>query len=831
MSAAAISCHHCGLPVPAGAPWRLELDGAIHPLCCAGCDAVAHAILDAGLVDYYRHRTEPAAPGAALVPAELERLGAWDRPEVARDFVRADGEAREAALLLDNLRCGACVWLAERRLSRCPGVLGAEVNFASRRADVRWDPARTGLAAILAALAEVGLAAHPFDPARSRAALEAERRDRLLRFLVAGALGMQVMVLSEALYAGDFFGIEPEFEGFFRWGSLLLTLPVLVYCGRPFLAGARDDLGHGRVGMDVPVALGLWLAFLGSVWATWSGRGEVYFDSVVMLIFLLLGARLLENGARRQALADVERLERPVPAMATRLGEDGAEESVASAALGAGDRVRIRPGEASPADGVVAAGASRFDEAVLTGESLPVARATGERVLAGAINVESPVDLRVTAAGSETAVASLARLVDRARSSRPALARLADRVAARFSASVLVLTAGAALAWWAIAPERVLPVVVALLVVACPCALALATPLAIAAGSGALARRGFLVTRPHALESLAVAEVVVFDKTGTLTEGRPRLVAVETARGWSRERALCVAAALERGSEHPLAAAIRAAACGLEIPAVEDLVNRPGRGVTATIAGARCALGSPDFVVESEGAVREPGGARPIDGTTPVLLACAGATVARFALADELRPGARELVAELRRTGRQVFLLSGDHLDTVARIARELGGVAFEAAATPERKLERVRELASGGRTVAMVGDGVNDAAALSGAAVSVAMGGGAWMAASAADAVLVSSRPEDLAFAFERAARTLRTIRAGLAQALVYNAIFLPLAALGRMPPWLAAIGMSASSAAVVLVASRLRRERRPRDPRPTEAPAASPGSAPVPA
>jgi Cu2+-exporting ATPase len=809
MSAAATSCRHCGLPVPAGAPWRLELDGAVHPLCCAGCDAVARAILDAGLADYYRHRTEPAAPGAPLVPAELERLGAWDRPEVARGFVRDDGTAREAALLLENLRCGACVWLAERRLAACPGVLAAEVNFASRRADVRWDPERGGLAAILAALAEVGLAAHPFDPARSRAALEAERRDRLLRFLVAGALGMQVMVLSEALYAGDFFGIEPEFEGFFRWASLLLTLPVLVFCGRPFLAGARDDLAHGRVGMDVPVALGLWLAFLGSAWTTWSGGGEVYFDSVVMLIFLLLGARLLENGARRRALADVEGLERPVPAIATRIGADGTEAVVASAALAAGDLVRVRPGEASPADGVVAAGASRFDEAVLTGESLPVARAAGERVLAGAINVESPVDLRVTAAGAETAVASLARLVDRARGARPAIARLADRVAARFSAAVLALAAGAALAWWAIEPGRVLPVVVALLVVACPCALALATPLAIAAGSGALARRGFLVTRSHALKALAVAEVVVFDKTGTLTEGRPRLVAVETVRGWSRERALATAAALERGSEHPLAAALREAAGGLALPGVESVVNRPGRGVTGTIDGARCVLGSPDFVARTTGAAREPHGVRLIAGTTPVLLAVDGAPIARFGLADELRPGARELVAELRRTGREVLLLSGDHPETVARIAHELGGIAFEGAATPERKLERVRELAAGGRAVAMVGDGVNDAAALSGATVSVAMGGGAWMAADAADAVLVSSRPADLAFAFERAARTLRTIRAGLARALVYNALFLPLAALGHMPPWLAAIGMSASSAAVVLHAARLRSDR----------------------
>jgi len=575
------------------------------------------------------------------------------------------------------------------------------------------------------------------------------------------------------------------------------------------------------------VALGLWLAFLGSAWATWTGSGPVWFDSVVMLIFLLLGARLLENGARRKALADVERLERPVPAVARRLGVDGAESLVASAQLAVGDRVRIRPGEAAPADGRIADGVSRFDESVLTGESLPVVRAAGERILAGAVNLESPVEVTVTAAGSETAVASLARLVDRARGARPAIARLADRVAARFSAAVLVLAGTAALGWWAIDPARVLPVVVALLVVACPCALALATPLALAAGSGALARRGFLVTRPHALEALATADVVVFDKTGTLTVGRPRLVSVATAPGWSRERALAVAAALERGSEHPLAAALRDAASGLELPAVAEVIQRPGRGVRARVGGRSFALGSPAFV--GDGAATSARAAD--DGSTPVVLGCDGAVVARFALADELRPGARELVDELRRAGRELFLLSGDHPGAVARIAHELGGLPFEAAATPERKLDRVRELAAGGRTIAMVGDGVNDAAALSGATVSVAMGSGAWLAASAADAVLVSSRPEDLAFAFDRAARTLRNIRVGLVQALVYNALFLPLAALGRMPPWLAAIGMSVSSAAVVLHAARLRSDRDRRSPDAAVEPALAAASEPQPA
>ncbi|KAB2966601.1 MAG: heavy metal translocating P-type ATPase, partial [Thermoanaerobaculia bacterium] len=310
------ACFHCGLPVPAGARWSVEIEGAPRAMCCAGCEAVAQAIVASGLADYYRFRTEPAPTGREVVPAVLAELSVWDHPAVARTLVRSEGGTRETSLLLEDLTCAACVWLTEQRLRRLEGVRAVAVNFATRRATVRWDPARQDLSGILGAIAAIGFRAHPYDPLRAQELAERERRDRLLRFLVAGALGMQVMTLAEALYAGDWFGIEPEFESFFRWTSLVLTVPVLLFSARPFFAGAWRDLRAGRVGMDVPVALGLVLAFLGSLPATLGRGGEVYYDSVVMFAFLLLGARLLEAVARARAAREQDALALAVPALA-----------------------------------------------------------------------------------------------------------------------------------------------------------------------------------------------------------------------------------------------------------------------------------------------------------------------------------------------------------------------------------------------------------------------------------------------------------------------------------------------------------------------------------
>jgi Cu2+-exporting ATPase len=822
-------CFHCGLPQPAGATWSVELDGETRDLCCAGCEAVARAIVASGGGDYYRLRTELPPPGRELVPSFLDQLAVYDHPAVQRTMVRDAGDLREAALLLEDLSCAACVWLAERSVGGLAGVHEFSINYATRRAVVRWDPAVLTLSRVLTAIAAIGFTAHPYDRERAQEGLARERRDRLLRFLVAGALGMQVMTLAVALYAGAFSGMEEPFRMFFRWTSLLLTAPVLLYSARPFFAGAWKDLTHRRVGMDVPVALGLTLAYFGSVWATIADRGEVYFDSVVMFVFLLLGARVLELVARERAVREQESVVRSVPATARRIDPDGGETVVATVELAVGDRVRILPGESVPADGLIEEGLSSLDEALLTGESVPMARSVGERVIGGAVNVESPLVVRVTAVGEGTVLSALLGLVEQAMAAKPEISRVADRTAQWFVRRILVLAAGVGLYWAWADPERVLPTVIAVLVVSCPCALSLATPVALAAASGALARRGLLATRGHAIETLGRADLFVFDKTGTLTTGKLRVDAVEPLAPWSAAEVLAVAAALEHGSEHPIAGAIasaiasanlgvRASANGPQAaartapgsagePALADLRNVPGRGLTAIVGGERVALGSPAFIREQLGLALPPAiAALAARERTLVILAGESGVRGAILLDDSLRPESPALVADLRRAGKRVLLLSGDEPGAVRRIAAAAGIAEWEGGASPERKVARVRELTAGGAVVAMIGDGVNDAGALAAAPVSVAMGSGAFLAASAADAVLLSNRPQDLGFAVRHAALAIRRVKQNFALAFGYNLIVIPLAAMGRIPPWAAAIGMSASSAMVVLNALRLR-------------------------
>ncbi|MGE0641366.1 MAG: heavy metal translocating P-type ATPase [Thermoanaerobaculia bacterium] len=812
-----LSCFHCGLPVPEAARFSFRYRGLERSLCCAGCEAAAVEIVRLGLERYYEER-EPASGARAALPPELvDRLADWDRPtllnRVATDDTANGASLRRATLLLENLRCAACVWLAERTLTSVDGLHEASINFATRRAEVRWDPGRTTFSALLRSLARIGLVAHPFEPSLARSLAERERRDRLLRFLVAGAFGMQVMTLAVALYTGSSSGMEPEIRQFFRWMSLLLTAPVLFYSGMPFLQGMFEDLRHGRVGMDVPVATGLLLGYLGSFRATLVGDGEIYFDSVCMFVFLLHGARLLESGARRRATSELDLLVRPSPATAWRLTDDGSEERVASTELVAGDRIRVRPGEMLPADGRILDREALLDESLLNGESLPVRRGVGETAIGGSTNAGSSCEIEVTAVGDSTVLASIERLVERARADKPSLARLADRIASRFSLAVLIFAAAAALYWWRHDPVRTLPILISLLVASCPCALALATPLAFAATNGALARRGFLVVRESAIEALASTRAVVFDKTGTLTAGRPRLVEVRPAPGQDAHTVLGVAAALEQGSEHPLARSIRA-----EVPqptlSASGIVNLPGRGVRGTVDGEEAAAGSPEFVEALLG-----DRAAPVDPDRRTIVAVArrGTLLGTLHFQDALRPGAAELIGHLERAGVRSELLSGDQATAVNAVARELGIASAEGGAAPERKVARIRQLTADGEVVAMVGDGVNDAAGLAAASVSVAIGEGAFLAAQSADAVLASGSLESLTFAFTRTRRTMRVVRGNFARALFYNALVLPAAAAGLVPPWAAALGMTGSSLLVTYRALRLGRPPGPMETAPT--------------
>ena len=804
----AARCYHCGHGIH-GEPQTFALiDGEEQPMCCSGCKAVAEAIVADGLDDYYRRRSRTPAKPEELVPEFLRENRVYDHEDAQRSFVRGleDGE-REASLILEGIECAACAWLNERHLQQLPGVVDAQVNFSTHRARVRWDSEVTRLSDLLAAVKRIGYTAHPYDPHRQEAVLDGERKLLLRRLGVAGALGMQVMMIAIALYAGDWYGIEDRFRRLFMWLSLALTTPVLLYSARPFFAGALRDLRNHRLGMDVPVSLGIGIAFAGSVHATITGGGAVYYDSVVMFVFFLLLARYLELMARRRSAQLSESLVHPAPTTATRIEASGAHSVIPVAELAVGDRVLVRPGAQIPADGRVLEGRASVDEALLTGESRPVLKEAGDAVIGASINLDSPLEVEVERTGSDTILSRILDLVESARNERPYLAHVADRVAAYFVTGVLILAGVAAIYWWQTAPERWLPITVAMLVVTCPCALSLATPTAIAAATGALTRRALIITGSNALETLARSTRFVFDKTGTLTHGRPRLVETVATSDIPAAECARIAAALEKSSEHPIAKALAGEAC--PHCTATEVINTPGAGLQGRVDGVLYAIGSPPFVEARTGHTvdRQLLGDDADESCSLVVLADSAAVRCGFRLTDAIRPDARRLVASLRDHGVAVSLYSGDRDDVTSHIAGAIGIDDVAGGLSPEDKLRRVRDLQAREEVVAMVGDGINDTPVLSGADVSIAMGDGAQAARASADMILLGNDLSMLAGSVAVARKTLTIIRQNLLWALAYNVIAIPAAAAGFVAPWMAAIGMSASSLLVVANSLRLSR------------------------
>ena len=796
--------------MPQGVDLQVEIDGRPRAMCCVGCQAVAQAIVANGLTDYYRHRDAlPESPREAL-PQALQELGLFDHPEVQKNFVRPVGEhEREAALILEGITCAACVWLNEAHIAKQPGVTAVDINYATRRARVRWDANVTKLSAILEAVQAIGYHAHPYDATRSEQLAQKERRTAQWRLFVAGFGMMQVMMYAFPAYIADG-DMTAEIGQLMRWASLLLTLPVMAYSAAPFFANAWRDLRFRRVGMDVPVALGIGSAFLASLWATLTASGEVYFDSVTMFVFFLLTGRYLEMMARQKAARGVEALAKALPAFAERLPcwPAGEGERVAVADLAAGDVVRVKPGETIPGDGAVLEGESSCDESLLTGESRPLAKRAGDAVTGGSVNVASPLVLRLARVGEATRLASIRRLMEQAAVEKPRLVQLADRIALRFIWVLLVLAAGTGVYWLNADPDRALWVFVAVLVVSCPCALSLAMPAALTVATGALARAGVLVTRGHAIETLARADRWIFDKTGTLTAGRPTVVALRCAPGANEAEIFARVRALEQASEHPLGRALLQKLGAGEAAPVTHLKAVTGQGIEAVLDGKPLRIGVPAFVAALHG--------QPLPAEMGDWLAAADTVVALgdgagwqawFRIADALRPGAAEALRELRQTGALLSILSGDAPQTVAAVAAELGVADSHGGMTPEGKHGFLRDVQAGGATVAMVGDGVNDAPVLAQAHVSVAMGGGTDLARGQADVVLLSDDLRHLARGVALARRTLAIIRQNLVWAFAYNVVAIPLAMAGWITPWMAGIGMSASSLLVVLNALRLQK------------------------
>lgn len=764
-----------------------EIDAVEYAFCCTGCAGAARWISAANLQDYYRLRSEPGA----RVGTELPEMGLWDREDLLAGHTREVEGGREITVLADGMHCAACAWLIDRATRREPGVLDVNANAITGRIRLIWDPAQVKLSRLLARLAALGY--RPFlatGEAREKARRQ-ERNRALIRIGVAGIGAMQAMMFAEALYLDFNNTMTLPTRDFLRWITFLLSTPVVFWAGWPFIAGMWRELRHRRLGMDTLIAGSTLLAWGASVWGTVTKAEHVWYDAAVMFVFLLLVARQLEQRARGIATAQVDALARAQPAFAIRETDSGGREPIPLNLLARGDVVWVAVGDTVPADGVLLDADGRFEEALLTGESSAVQKRAGDTVYAGTACHEHAARIRVQRVGEETRLAELARLVEKAQEQRPALAEGAEKIASWFVV-VLFLVAVAVYAWWRVHdPSRAFEVVLALLVISCPCALSLAIPTALTAAHGALARLGVLAVRDGALERLVRVSDIVFDKTGTLSDGRPRLDEVEAHPPLTAHAALRIAAALERDNRHPLAAAFAAVA---DAPVAGQVRTVAGRGVEGEVDGVHYRLGQAGFA----------GGGRD-DGA--LWLAGDDGSRARFTVLENQRDDAESALAQLRELGLTVHLSSGDAAERVEAFARRLGIDRALARQAPEDKLAYARDLQQQGRVVAMVGDGLNDAPVLAGADVSIALGDGAALAHRAADLVTTGGSLLRIPASFALARKTRRIIHQNLAWAIGYNLLALPLAASGLVTPWLAALGMALSSLAVTLNALRLTR------------------------
>ncbi|CAM4407966.1 heavy metal translocating P-type ATPase [Vibrio agarivorans] len=784
------SCYHCGEVVPDNTNFKVEILGDIRTMCCLGCETVAQTIVDSDLVSYYQFRTAPAER-VELVPEQLKSLIHYDNKEVQSEFVRHSEHASDVTLSLEGVSCAACAWLIEKQVAAHNGVLSISVNTTTLRAALSWDDTQTQLSEILAIIHQLGYKAAPFEADKHEAAYHRSMKQYLYRLGIAGLATMQVMMLAVALYLEVFGDLEEEFKHFFRWVSLIFATPVLLYSALPFYLNAWRSLKSLTLGMDVPVSLALIFAYVASVVATVQEKGEVFFESISMFTFFLLVGRFLEMRARRKAAAASGNLLKLIPAIAHTL--DGEEVPVKT--LKPGDRIRVLPGEHIPADGKVLADINiLIDESMLTGESLQVTKQQNDAVYAGTLNGDESFDLEVTADKHNSVINNIVRLQDSAELAKPRIAEIADIVARYFVGAILIISACTWLYWHQSRPDDAFWIMLSVLVATCPCALSLATPTALTCATSRLGSLGILLRKNHVFETLCKVNHLVVDKTGTLTEGNIAIKDIQIETGFETQSCIDIAKTLESHANHPIANAFKGLD-GLILPALHT-ENKIGQGIEGVISGFNVKIGSARYIgFECEQNETK---------ANAVYLSIDNQHAATFYYQDPVRDESRDFIQHFIESGAKVTLLTGDTLHNAQPVAEKVGITEIVASASPEDKLEFLKSVKDSDITM-MIGDGINDAPTLAGAHLSVAMGGGTDVAKASADLVLLGDKLDRVLKAKEHAIKTRKIIRENLAWSLGYNLVILPLAVAGLVAPYIAVLGMSASSVIVVTNSLRL--------------------------
>jgi len=907
-------CFHCGDPVPEP-PFHTDILGQSREMCCMGCQLASQSIVEAGLEQYYLDRSE--INRTASLPTQLTRLEAYDHDEIKSQFVYAQDGMSVAELSVNNLRCAACTWLIESRLDELDGISQCQVNLTNQRMRVIWDEDKLPISRILGVINEIGYEAKPYRQDTHEAMLARHNSQMLLRLGIAALGSMQAMMYAVAIYFGEYSDMLIFQRDFLRWVSLFVSTPVFFYAGVPFFTSAWSAIRARQVNMDVPVSIALVVTFFASLYATITGQGETYFDSVSMFIFFLLAGRYIEHNARLKAATMANDLVVVEPVLVQKIAEDkdaaarilqlieqntlnntvfdndalsdnNAEQvlnpnnnlatkgtttsaktmpnfksmdaniqqltsriaqdwqqvnhkpsniaqteavpekrqMVTAHSLQVGDIIMVEAGSEIISDGILLSSTATVSQSLLTGEGDLIIKTQGDYIVGGAQNDSQPFEMLVTALPEDSQIGLIDRLMNRAMSEKPKLAQQADKLARWFVARILVLSALVFIGWYIVDPSQAIWATVAVLVATCPCALSLATPIALTVATNRLASYGFLTTRGHTLQTLAEITHVAFDKTGTLTYGKPNLLNIErltsndttAASNEEKDKLLAIAAALEVGSRHPIAHALLTAAYQLHLPATQALQYYPAGGVEAMIDGVLYRIGHVDFALDRTGHAANADNNLIIDlathrASSAVVLSCqnsqsnAWQALAGFYFNDKVRDSAPSMLAALKKSGIEPVMLTGDPSPQALVMAEELGMKAAYNGLSPTDKVNHIQALQAKGAVVLMVGDGINDAPVLAAADVSTSIAGAADLAQVSSDSIILNGQIEAITAAKRIADKTKRIIKQNLRWALIYNSSVLIPAALGYVPPWLAAIGMSLSSLFVVLNALRLKR------------------------